>query len=214
MDALHAGAPPELARTAGQVTTALATTKRLAAAGYTPANGAVYPTTDLGKALRDVARLIKAGVGLMSACVDFGDWDMHEYIGTATTGQRMNDHLTALATALAAFATDLGPAGLGRVTVVTVSEFGRRANENGSGGTDHGHGNAMFLIGGSVEGGRVHGRWPGLAAANLVAGDLAVTSDYRAVIGEILAKRCRVADLAGVFPGVTRADLGLVRPTK
>jgi uncharacterized protein (DUF1501 family) len=210
MSALYAGAPAALAQTAGQVTAALATTKRLTEAGYTPANGAVYPDTDLGRALRDVARLIKAGIGLTSACVDSGDWDMHENLGPAVPGRRMYDHLASLAAALAAFATDLGAAGLAKVTLVTISEFGRRVQQNGSGGLDHGYGNAMMLLGGAVQGGRVHGRWPGLAPANLVDGDLAVTTDYRAVIAEILQKRCGVADVRSVFPGVTPAPLGVV----
>ena len=157
-----------------------------------------------------MARLIKGDVGLMSACVDSGDWDMHESLGTAVPGKKMYDNLSLLATALAAFATDLGPTGLGGVTLVTVSEFGRRVQQNGSGGLDHGYGNAMLMLGGGVKGGRVHGRWPGLAPANLVDGDLAVTTDYRAVIAEILQKRCGVADVRSVFPGVTATAMGVV----
>jgi uncharacterized protein (DUF1501 family) len=210
MTALYANAPAALAGPARQVTGALATTKTLAATAYVPANGAVYPDTELGNALRDVARLIKGNVGLMSACVDSGDWDMHENLGTAVAGNRMYDNLTGLATALAAFATDLGPAGMGRVTLVTASEFGRRVQENGSRGVDHGYGNAMLLLGGGVKGGQVYSRWPGLAPTKLVDGDLAVTTDYRAVIGEILQKRCGVGNVAGVFPGVTPTALGLV----
>jgi uncharacterized protein (DUF1501 family) len=212
MSALYSGAPAILAQSAGQVTAALGTTATLAKAGYTPANGAVYPDTELGKALRDVARLIKADVGLMSACVDSGDWDMHENLGTAAPGKKMYDNLHALATALAAFATDLGSTGLGRVTLVTVSEFGRRVAQNGSGGLDHGYGNAMLMLGGNVKGGKVHGRWPGLAPTNLVDGDLAVTTDYRAVIAEILQKRCNVPDVKAVFPGVTPTTYGVVAP--
>lgn len=209
--ALYADAPDALARTAATATSALATAGQLQAAGYTPANGAVYPDTELGRALRDVARLVKSDVGLMSACVDYGEWDMHENLGTATSGKRMYDHLAEFAHALAAFATDLGPAGLGRVTLITVSEFGRRVAQNGSGGLDHGYGNAMFVLGGGVKGGKVYGRWPGLSASRLVAGDLAVTTDYRAVIGEILRARCGVPDVARVFPGVKPSTLGLVR---
>ncbi|GAA3350613.1 DUF1501 domain-containing protein [Amorphoplanes nipponensis] len=210
MAALYSDAPAALAQTTAMTTGALATTARLKAAGYQPANGAAYPDTELGKALRDVARLIKAEVGLLSATVDSGDWDMHENLGPAAPGKRMYDHLAALARALAAFAQDLGPAGLGRVTLVTISEFGRRVGQNGSGGLDHGYGNAMFVLGGGVRGGRVHGRWPGLAAARLVDGDLAVTTDYRAVIGEILRARCGVGDVSSVFPGVKPSRLGLV----
>ncbi|TWG25664.1 uncharacterized protein (DUF1501 family) [Actinoplanes teichomyceticus] len=210
MAALYQGAPPALARTAGQLTGALARAKALRSAGYTPANGAAYPSTELGAALRDVARLIKTGAGLMTATVDSGDWDMHENLGPAQPGRRMHDQLAQLAAALAAFATDLGPDGLNRVTLVTISEFGRRVAQNGSGGLDHGYGNAMFVLGGGVRGGRVYGSWPGLTAAQLRDGDLAVTTDYRAVIGEILRARCRVGDLAPVFPGVTASSLGLV----
>ncbi|GAA2506886.1 DUF1501 domain-containing protein [Winogradskya humida] len=212
MAALYAGAPAALAQTTAMTTSALATTRTLKAAGYTPANGAVYPDTTLGKALRDVARLVKANVGLMSACVDTGDWDMHENIGAPVAGMKMYDHLKDLAAALAAFATDLGPAGLGRVTLVTTSEFGRRVAQNGSGGLDHGYGNAMLLLGGGVNGGKVYGRWPGLSAGALIDGDLAVTTDYRGVIGEIVRARCGVGDLAGIFPGVTPTSLGLVKP--
>ncbi len=210
MAALYEDAPEALAETTGRTLGALGTTRRLQAAGYTPANGANYPDTELGRALRDVARLVKANVGLIGATVDSGDWDMHENLGAAVQGRKMYDNLAALAAALAAFATDLGPAGLGRVTLVTISEFGRRVAQNGSGGLDHGYGNAMFLLGGNVRGGRVHGAWPGLAPAKLVDGDLAVTTDYRAVIGEILRTRCEVSDLGSVFPGVAPSRLGVV----
>lgn len=205
--ALHQGAPAALATPALAATDALATVATLPA--YTPANGAVYADTPLARALRDVARLIKAKVGMRAACVDFGDWDMHEGLGTAVTGQRMYTHLAELAAALAAFATDLGTDGLAGVTLVTLSEFGRRVAENGSRGVDHGHGNAMFVLGGGVRGGRVYGAWPSLAPAALASGDLAATTDYRAVIGELLQKRCGVGSVSEVFPGVAPATLGL-----
>jgi uncharacterized protein (DUF1501 family) len=143
--------------------------------------------------------------------VDSGDWDMHENLGAALPGRRMHDQLAQLAAAIAAFATDLGPDGLRRVTLVTISEFGRRVAQNGSGGLDHGYGNAMFVLGGGVRGGQVYGRWPGLGSAQLRDGDLAVTTDYRAVIGEILQARCGVGSLSSVFPGVTASTLGLVK---
>ena len=205
--ALYQGAPATLATPALAATAALATVAGLPA--YAPANGAGYPDTELAGALRDVARLIKANVGMRAACVDFGDWDMHAGLGTAVAGQRMYTHLAELAAALAAFATDLGADGLSTVTLLTLSEFGRRVAENGSRGVDHGHGNAMLLLGGGVRGGRVHGTWPGLAPAALASGDLAATTDYRAVIGELLQKRCGVGSLAEVFPGVTPAALGV-----
>jgi uncharacterized protein (DUF1501 family) len=206
---LYAGAPDLMAGPARAADAALASTTKLQAAPYAPANGAVYPATPLGTALRDVARLIKGKVGLMAAAVDSGDWDMHEGLGSAVKGQRMYDNLAETSAALAAFAADLGPTGMGDVTIVTISEFGRRVQENGSRGVDHGHGNAMMLIGGGLRGGKVYGAWPGLAPANLVAGDLAAVTDYRAVIGEILQKRCGFGALTDVFPGVTPSSFGL-----
>jgi uncharacterized protein (DUF1501 family) len=206
--AMYADAPPLLAGPA------LAAGRALAAAGsikgdYEAANGAVYPDTGLGAALRDVARLIKAKAGLVTAAVDCGDWDMHEGLGPAVKGERMYDNLTDLATALAAFTTDLGETGMKNVTVLTISEFGRRVKENGSRGADHGHGNAMMLLGGGVRGGKVYGNWPGLTPAALIQGDLAVTTDYRSVIGEVLQKRCRIGALDRVFPGVRPSAFGL-----
>lgn len=116
----------------------------------------------------------------------------------------------SLATALAAFRTDLG-AHWGRTTVLTLSEFGRRVEQNSIGGTDHGHGNLMFVAGGNVVGGRVHGRWPGLAPSALLDGDLAITTDYRDVVSEILTKRLRTPNLRAVFPGHTPRPVGIVR---
>lgn len=204
--AMYADAPPAQAGPALAADQALTATASLRASGYTPA--ATYPDTDLGAALRDVARLIKARVGLVTAAVDCGDWDMHDSLGSAVQGQRMYDNLNGLSLALAAFAADLGPA-FASVTVVTVSEFGRRVQENASRGADHGHGNAMLLLGGGVRGGRVYGVWPGLAPASLVAGDLAATTDYRSVIGEILQKRCGFGSLSTVFPSVRPSSFGL-----
>jgi uncharacterized protein (DUF1501 family) len=210
LQALHADAPARIAQPAAAALGAVRTTTALKAAGYPPSGGAVYPSTDLGRALRDVVRLVKARVGLQVACIDYGDWDMHADLGTLSAG-RMIDQLDELARALAAFAIDLGPA-LAGVTLVTLSEFGRRVEENGSAGTDHGHGNAVLLLGGGVVGGRVHGRWPGLADEQLVDGDLAGVVDYRLILGEILQKRCGVGSLAGVFPGLAGSPLGVVRP--
>ncbi|MEU4428098.1 DUF1501 domain-containing protein, partial [Actinoplanes sp. NPDC024001] len=189
---------------------ALSATGAVKAAAYSPANGAKYPGTELGAALRDVARLIKAKAGLATAAVDCGDWDMHEGLGTAVEGQRMYDNLTDLAQALAAFVTDLGADTMKNVTVLTISEFGRRVQENGSRGADHGHGNAMLLLGGGVRGGKVYTAWPGLEPGALIAGDLAATTDYRSVIGEVLQKRCGIGALNTVFPGVKPSAFGLV----
>ena len=210
LTALHQGAPAAVAGPATAALGATGTTSRIAAAGDVPANGASYPPdSTLGTALRDVARLIKQDVGLQVACVDEGDWDMHAGMGSADKGW-MRDHLSELAQALAAFATDLGPL-LDGVTVVTLSEFGRRVAENGSGGVDHGHGNAVLMLGGGINGGQVHGRWPGLAADALVDGDLSGTTDYRSVLGEILTKRCAVSSLSEVFPGLSDDPIGVAR---
>jgi uncharacterized protein (DUF1501 family) len=167
-----------------------------------------YPDTSFGRAVHDVARLISAGVGLRYVTVEFGNWDMHENVGTVEGG-RMLSQLTELSEALAAFAAELGP-GLDRVTVATISEFGRRVRQNGSGGLDHGHGTAMLLLGGGVRGGSVYGRWPGLAPDRLDSGDLAVTTDYRDVLGEILTRRCGVDSLEPVFPGLRHRPPGAI----
>ncbi|MFF5084894.1 DUF1501 domain-containing protein [Actinoplanes sp. NPDC000266] len=207
--AMYADAPALQAGQALAADQALTATASLRGATYTPANGAAYPATELGTALRDVARLIKAKVGLATATVDCGDWDMHEGLGTGVKGQRMYDNLNELALALAAFAADLGPEGMASVTLLTISEFGRRVAENGSHGVDHGHGNAMLVLGGGVRGGKVFTKWPGLSPGALVAGDLAATTDYRSVIGEILQKRCGVGSLSQVFPDVSPSSFGL-----
>jgi uncharacterized protein (DUF1501 family) len=208
---MYSGAPAAMQAPVGTTLGALGTTSVLAAAGYTPGNGAVYDdSSDLAKALRDVARLIKANVGLQVVNVDYGDWDMHEALGAVDKGW-MRDKLTELSAALAAFATDLGSA-LNGVTVVTLSEFGRRVEQNGSGGVDHGHGNAVMLLGGGVNGGRVFtsGGWPGLADAELVDGDLAGTTDYRQILSEVLQRRCGLSSVSSVFPGFSGPQLGVV----
>jgi uncharacterized protein (DUF1501 family) len=145
--------------------------------------------------MKEVAQMIKAGVGLRVAAVDIGGWDHHENINN-----NIAPLLDELADTLAAFDTDLGTTMSG-VTVVTMTEFGRRAYQNGSNGTDHGSATAMFVLGGGVLGGRVVSAWPGLSDAALDSGDLAVTTDYRAVLSELISRRLGGADLAQVFPG-------------
>ena len=135
---------------------------------------------------------------------------MHVGQGTVDTGW-MHDHLTELSDALAAFGTDLG-AGLADVTLVTLTEFGRRVEENGSGGTDHGFGQAVLMMGGGVKGGQVHGSWPGLAPNQLIDGDLNATTDYRVVLAEILEKRCGAASVSGIFPELGSGRPGVVNP--
>ena len=209
--ALHTGVDSPQVPAARLTLDAVATAQRVVKTDVEPRNGAVYPTSGLGKARADVARLVRAGQGLQAACVDLGDWDMHSGLGKAGTGW-MADKCKDLAACLLAFTTDLGT-DLDRVTVVTMSEFGRRAEENASGGVDHGFGNAMLVLGGGVVGGKVHGRWPGLTAAALDHGDLAGTTDFRSVIGELLVKRAGVPEssLGLVFPGFRPEFLGLAR---
>ncbi len=177
---------------------------------YQPQNGAKYPDTDFGSAMMQVAQLIKADLGMEVACVDLGGWDTHASQGGAT-GQQA-DLLAELAGGLAAFHADLADR-MSRIIVVTMSEFGRRLLENGSGGTDHGHGNCMFVLGGGVNGGKVYADWPGLAPEQLSSpGDLAITTDYRTVLAEIVDRRLLNPKLADVFPGFTPpAYLGVTR---
>lgn len=174
-----------------------------------PANGAKYPDGDLGLALAAGAQVIKAGVGVRVITLDYGGWDMHVDLGTVANGD-MKNRVGGVAKAVAAFFTDLGSSG-DQVTLVTLSEFGRRVQENGS-GTDHGYGNTMLLFGGGVRGGKVHGTWPGLSSGKLVDGDLAVTTDYRGVLSEVIAARFPDVSTAGVFPGFSaRSPLGVMR---
>ncbi|HTW18783.1 MAG TPA: DUF1501 domain-containing protein [Mycobacteriales bacterium] len=203
---LQHGAPSTIADPAVTTLAALKTTQSLSAQKYTPANGATYPNDDVGGSLSSVAQLIKAGVGLRVAAVDCGNWDMHVGMGTPTNGW-MYSNLTGLGQALAAFATDLGSA-FANVAVVTLSEFGRRVMENDSQGLDHGHGNAVFVLGGGVKGGAVYGRWPGLANDDLVLGNLKGATDYRTILAELLEKRCGLSTTR-VFPGLGSTRLGL-----
>jgi len=170
----------------------------------------VYPEGGFGAGLRDVARLIKADVGLRIAAVSRGGWDYHTNIGPVDGGQgSMAGDLAEVAQGLAAFAADLGEH-YRRVTVVTLTEFGRRVQQNGNNGLDHGHGYAVLLLGGGIRGGRVHGVWPTLAAGRLDEGDLAATTDYRTILAEILTRQMGVASVADVFPGLRALPLGLV----
>jgi uncharacterized protein (DUF1501 family) len=166
---------------------------------YTPAPGANYPKGRLGDSLRQLAQLIKANLGVQVAFADIGGWDHHVNEGS-TEGQLANV-LGDFSQSLAAFWIDLGDLGEETV-VVTMSEFGRTARENGNRGTDHGHANVMFVLGGPVKGGKVYGRWPGLNQSQLYDGrDLALTTDFRQVIGEAVARHMGNKNLANVFPG-------------
>ena len=189
----------DLSATAKDSFEAVKILKASKAESLTPATGAEYPRGPYGNALKDVARLIKANVGLEVAFVESNGWDHHTGEG-GSRGQIAN-RLRDFAAGLAAFSKDLGSR-MADVTVVTVSEFGRTVRENGNRGTDHGHGNVVLLLGGGVKGGKVYGAWPGLAPEKLHEGrDLAVTTDFRDIFAEVLAKRLGVAKLSTVFPG-------------
>jgi uncharacterized protein (DUF1501 family) len=204
---LHAGERPEVS---APMKSALAAATTV---GTIPASTATgYPAGSFGTALKDIARMVKGDLGLRFANVPYGGWDHHENFGAPTaTGGTFAGRLSGLAQGLAAFAADLGP-DLDRVTIVTLTEFGRRVKQNGSGGLDHGHGFSVLLLGGGVNGGKVHGTWPGLATAKLDQKlDLAVTTDYRAIVSEILVGRMGVPAGSAVFPGYTPTTVGAVR---
>jgi uncharacterized protein (DUF1501 family) len=166
---------------------------------YSPEGGADYPRSPFGQALRQIAQLMKSEVGLEVAFAEIGGWDTHVNQGAAQ-GQLAN-RLDDFARSIAALVADLGDR-MEDTVVLTMSEFGRAVKENGNGGTDHGHGNAMFVIGGRVRGGRVYGRWPGLDLDQRYEGrDLAVTTDFRDVFSEIVTRHLGIADAGPIFPG-------------
>lgn len=172
---------------------------------YTPENGAVYPNNSFGQNLRTVAQMIKLQLGMRVATVDLGGWDTHEYQGDRGTGYFSNQ-FGNLSSGLAALMTDLSNSNgvdyTQRLTVVVMSEFGRTFKQNASRGTDHGHGNLMFVLGGQVNGGQVYGAWPGLGTEQLYdRRDLAITTDYRSVLSEILIRRLQNPNLGIIFPG-------------
>jgi uncharacterized protein (DUF1501 family) len=175
-------------------------------AQYKPSPGVDYPNSEFGNSMKQIAQLLKANLGVEAAFTDVGGWDTHQNQG-GVNGQ-LSDRLRDFSASIAAFWRDLGD-GAETVTLVTMSEFGRTARENGTGGTDHGHANAMFVLGGPVKGGKVYGRWPGLANEQLNEGrDLAVTTDFRQVLGEVVAKSIGANNLELAFPG---AGLGTNR---
>ena len=166
---------------------------------FKPANGAQYQRTPFGNSLLQIAQLIKAGVGLEIAFTDIGGWDTHVNEGNAR-GQ-LGNLLQQFSAGIAALCLDLGEK-MDDVVVLTMSEFGRTVRENGNRGTDHGHANAMFVIGNNVRGGKVYGEWPGLKSDQLYEGrDLALTTDFRNVFGEVATKHLGNSNLQTVFPG-------------
>jgi uncharacterized protein (DUF1501 family) len=168
-------------------------------AQYKPVAGIEYPNNEFGNNMKQIAQLLKSNLGVEAAFTDVGGWDTHQNQGSVD-GQ-LSNRLREFSDAISAFWRDMGDAGE-NVTVVTMSEFGRTARQNGTGGTDHGHANAMFVLGGRVRGGKVYGRWPGLADHQLNEGrDLAVTTDFRAVLGEVVSKSIGANNYEMVFPG-------------
>ena len=166
---------------------------------YQPDNGADYPRSPFGQALKQIAQLTKSDVGLEVAFADVGGWDTHVNQG-AGQGQ-LAGRLDDFSRSIAALVADLGDR-MGDTVVLTMSEFGRAVSENGNRGTDHGHGNAMMVIGGDVRGGHVYGKWPGLSVDRRYDGrDLAVTTDFRDVFGEVVTRHLGVTNAAPIFPG-------------
>jgi uncharacterized protein (DUF1501 family) len=166
---------------------------------YTPAPGANYPNGQFGNSLRQIAQLLKANLGIEAAFTDMGGWDTHQNQGNVT-GQLAN-RLKEFSEGIAAFWTDIGNQP-GHVVLVTISEFGRTVHQNGTGGTDHGHANVMLILGRDVQGGQVYGKWPGMRQEQLYeARDLAVTTDFRQVLGEAAYKTLGATNLGLVFPG-------------
>lgn len=209
LKALYTGVDHPVGPEAAAALAALDTAERLRATAYAPA--ATYPDGDFAKGLSDLACLIKANVGLRVACIDVGGWDMHTNLGTVDGGD-MQRMLTSLGQALAAFTADLGER-LVDVTVITVTEFGRRIEQNANAGTDHGHGAVVLLLGGGLAGGTIHGNWQGLAPDVRDHGDVPGSNDYRDVLGEVVGARLGLGqgDLAAVFPGHRVRRIGVMR---
>jgi uncharacterized protein (DUF1501 family) len=167
-------------------------------------NGANYPSGDFSQALKDIATMLRAEVGLQVATVDLGGWDTH-----TDEAQDLDAHLASAAQSLAAFMTDLGPDRRKRVTVVVQTEFGRRVEMNASGGTDHGHGSVMWLLGGGLASSGVLGNWTQLTASSLDSGDVPGVNNAFDVLGELVQKRLGVGSLSTVFPGHSYSPLGV-----
>jgi uncharacterized protein (DUF1501 family) len=163
---------------------------------FQPENGARYPNGQFGQSLLQMSQLIKADIGLEVGFLDIGGWDTH-----ANQPGQLNQRLREYGDGLSALYRDLGNR-MRNIVVVTMTEFGRTIKQNGSGGTDHGHASALFVMGGPVKGGKVYGTWPGLAPEQLYEGrDLAMTTDFRSVFSEVLKKHMQAADTGKVFPG-------------
>jgi uncharacterized protein (DUF1501 family) len=209
-EAMYAGSGDHIFHAAGDET--FEAVKMLRAANpaqYQPAAGVQYPNSEFGNNMRQIAQLLKANLGVEAAFTDVSGWDTHQNQG-GVNGQLAN-RLTDFSNSIAAFWRDMGD-DAGNITLVTMSEFGRTAHENGTGGTDHGHANAMFVLGGQIKGGKVYGKWPGLDNEQLNEGrDLALTTDYRQVLGEVLTHTLGAENLETVFPGAQINPRGFLR---
>ena len=205
-----AAADKVLNKTGGQAFDAVRMLKSADPSQYQPANGADYPRSGYGEALRQIAQLIKADVGLEVAFAEAGGWDTH--VNQGSSAGQLALRLDDFARGISALARDLGDR-MSDIVILTMSEFGRAVAENGNRGTDHGHGNAMMIIGGqNVRGGKVYGRWPGLAREQRYEGrDLAVTTDFRSVFAEVVTGHLGVTDTRTIFPGFKDAQkLGFI----
>ena len=201
---MYSNAVDQLGGTGREAFEAVNYLKRVNPAQYKPENGAQYPRTPFGNSLLQIAQLIKAGVGLEVAFTDIGGWDTH--VNEGDSRGQLGNLLQQFGSAIAAFTTDLGQR-MDDVVILTMSEFGRTVRENGNRGTDHGHANAMFVLGNAVRGGKVYGTWPGLKSDQLYEGrDLALTTDFRDVFGELARKHLGARDLQAVFPGYAASE--------
>src|SRR5216110_3668124 len=201
-EALYAGSATGLLSTSSQEAfQAVQMLKQVSLSQYQPANGADYPRGRFGKAMLQIAQLIKADVGLQLAFADVTGWDTH--VNQGSSEGQLAARLAQFGQALAAFAQDLGEK-LRDVVVLTMSEFGRTVRENGNSGTDHGHATAMLVLGGPVNGGNMLGKWPGLDPAQRFEGrDVAVTTDFRDLFAELVSRHLGARDLGAIFPGFT-----------
>ena len=209
---MYTAAQDPLMQAAGRETfEAVAMLQAIQRQQYTPAAGADYPRGRFGQSLRQVAQLIKGDVGVEMAFADIGGWDHHvNELGARPSEGALANLLREYGEALSAFWKDMGDR-MNDVVVVTMSEFGRTAKENGNRGTDHGHANSMFVMGGGVKGGKVYGKWPGLEKEQLHEGrDLGLTTDFRDVLGELVLRHLGNRSLGPVFPGYEPKMLGLV----
>jgi uncharacterized protein (DUF1501 family) len=205
VSALYRGMTGTLAEDVPTTVSALATAATVRA-GAGVQNSALYPVGNFSDALKDLADVLRAEVGLQVATVDVGGWDTH-----TNEVQDLDRLLTSAAKSLAAFMTDLGPARRSRVTVIVMTEFGRRVAMNDSGGADHGHGSLIWLLGGGIVGGTVHGNWIPLSAATLVEGDVPGVNNMFDVLGEVVQKRLGVGTLSTVFPNHAVTPIGVAK---